>query len=107
MRSTSSDHTSLPSLSSLWCLRWGVRDLLVVLSASDMHLSFAREVDRADGEGVSEGVRWTRTRRDMRSSPMRACVDGRYDLGMRKSDQKGKGSSELGPLYKESKQTLF
>lgn len=25
--STSWDHTSLPSLRSLWCLRWGVRDL--------------------------------------------------------------------------------
>lgn len=35
-----------------------------------MHLSLARELGRDKGEGVREEVRWSRTRRDMRSSPM-------------------------------------
>jgi hypothetical protein len=68
--STSSDQTSLPSLRSLWCLRWGVRDFAAE-DASAIHLSVARDLGRAEGDGVEEEEVWCeRTRRDERSSPM-------------------------------------
>lgn len=66
--STSSDHTSLPSLRSLWCLRLGVSDLWK--NASDMNLSRSSEAVRDEGEGEEDVELWTRTRRDMGANPI-------------------------------------
>ena len=67
--SMSSDHTSLPSLSSLWCFRFGVRDLLYAPSL--MLFSGSRDLERTEGEGeLLRAYRRTRTERDITSRPM-------------------------------------
>lgn len=48
--STSCDQTSLPSLRSLWCLRWGVRDLRLRESVRDSMLALEAMLGRVKSE---------------------------------------------------------
>lgn len=102
--STSSDHTSLPSLRSLWCLRLGVRDLWK--DASVMYFSRSRDLGRDKGDGETDEEQWTRTRRDITSNPMKrmegvnSVCTGRTQYGKTKEKSEGKKrASDVKPLY--------